>query len=294
PNIITLALYYDNLHPHFPSQTPTIFPGEKPLIFILQVVLPISEDVIDFKPRFHNTKEDLGRGVPSESDLHGSDQKNNSSGAKMTRHLRKNCSHQRLCKYTLFAYDAFLLDCPVVLLFFKSYVEVRYWRKLPSFVDAYLCLVVNEFYRKYGYDGMRSEILLSEASGCLKVSDFGLIILPQQPKPPTLFSFLSLLPLFPSLSTSLPSTTDHSPHPQPKPPPFSHPYHHYLRFSSLITRPKKLTKIERAVSTALWCNFLVFSLKFGVWIATSSHVMLAEVVHSFADLANRIYLNLVK
>ncbi|PWA74362.1 hypothetical protein CTI12_AA252160 [Artemisia annua] len=53
-----------------------------------------------------------------------------------------------------------------------------------------------------------------------------------------------------------------------------------------ITRPKKIKKIEvddhsqRAVTTALWCNFLVFSLKFGVWIATSSHVMLAEVVHS--------------
>ncbi|KAF5787876.1 putative cation efflux protein [Helianthus annuus] len=63
-----------------------------------------------------------------------------------------------------------------------------------------------------------------------------------------------------------------------------------------ITRPKKIKKIEvddhsqRAVSTALWCNFLVFSLKFGVWIATSSHVMLAEVVHSVADFANQALL----
>ncbi|KAJ0531202.1 putative cation efflux protein [Helianthus annuus] len=63
-----------------------------------------------------------------------------------------------------------------------------------------------------------------------------------------------------------------------------------------ITRPKKIKRIEvddhsqRAVSTALWCNFLVFSLKFGVWIATSSHVMLAEVVHSVADFANQALL----
>ncbi|KAI7737961.1 hypothetical protein M8C21_004923, partial [Ambrosia artemisiifolia] len=72
--------------------------------------------------------------------------------------------------------------------------------------------------------------------------------------------------------------------------------HRIYAHSSLITRPKKLTKIEvddhsqRAVSTALWCNFLVFSLKFGVWIATSSHVMLAEVVHSVADFANQALL----
>lgn len=45
---------------------------------------------------------------------------------------------------------------------------------------------------------------------------------------------------------------------------------------------------QRAVTTALWCNFLVFSLKFGVWLATSSHVMLAEVVHSVADFANQV------
>ncbi|KAI3775181.1 hypothetical protein L1987_49750 [Smallanthus sonchifolius] len=63
-----------------------------------------------------------------------------------------------------------------------------------------------------------------------------------------------------------------------------------------ITRPKKIKKIEvddhsqRAVSTALWCNFLVFSLKFGVWISTSSHVMLSEVVHSVADFANQALL----
>jgi len=45
---------------------------------------------------------------------------------------------------------------------------------------------------------------------------------------------------------------------------------------------------HRAVNTALWCNFLVFSLKFGVWISTSSHVMLAELVHSVADFANQV------
>lgn len=47
---------------------------------------------------------------------------------------------------------------------------------------------------------------------------------------------------------------------------------------------------QQAVTTALWCNFLVFSLKFGVWLATSSHVMLAEVVHSVADFANQVLL----
>ncbi|XP_043714127.1 metal tolerance protein C4 [Telopea speciosissima] len=47
---------------------------------------------------------------------------------------------------------------------------------------------------------------------------------------------------------------------------------------------------QRAVTTALWCNFLVFSLKFSVWLATSSHVMLAEVVHSLADFANQALL----
>jgi divalent metal cation (Fe/Co/Zn/Cd) transporter len=45
---------------------------------------------------------------------------------------------------------------------------------------------------------------------------------------------------------------------------------------------------HRAVNMALWCNFLVFSLKFGVWISTSSHVMLAELVHSIADFANQV------
>ncbi|XP_077236803.1 metal tolerance protein C4-like [Tasmannia lanceolata] len=47
---------------------------------------------------------------------------------------------------------------------------------------------------------------------------------------------------------------------------------------------------QRAVTTALWCNFLVFSLKFSVWMVTSSHVMLAEVVHSVADFANQALL----
>ncbi|KAF6162708.1 hypothetical protein GIB67_022367, partial [Kingdonia uniflora] len=47
---------------------------------------------------------------------------------------------------------------------------------------------------------------------------------------------------------------------------------------------------QRAVTTALWANFLVFSLKFGVWTVTSSHVMLAEVIHSVADFANQALL----
>ncbi|XP_035547813.1 metal tolerance protein C4 isoform X2 [Juglans regia] len=51
-----------------------------------------------------------------------------------------------------------------------------------------------------------------------------------------------------------------------------------------------LTFFQRAVTTALWCNLLVFSLKFGVWLSTSSHVMLAEVVHSVADFANQVLL----
>ncbi|CAM6041917.1 unnamed protein product [Sphagnum compactum] len=47
---------------------------------------------------------------------------------------------------------------------------------------------------------------------------------------------------------------------------------------------------QRAVVVALWCNFLVFSLKIGVWSMTSSHVMLAESIHSLADLANQALL----
>nr|GEU57721.1 metal tolerance protein C4 [Tanacetum cinerariifolium] len=70
----------------------------------------------------------------------------------------------------------------------------------------------------------------------------------------------------------------------------------YSIHRTFITRSKKIKKIEvddhsqRAVTTALWCNFLVFSLKFGVWWVTSSHVMLAEVVHSVADFANQALL----
>ncbi|PHT45815.1 Metal tolerance protein C4 [Capsicum baccatum] len=72
----------------------------------------------------------------------------------------------------------------------------------------------------------------------------------------------------------------------------------HLFFSrGLITRAKKIKTIDvvddhgqRAVTTALWCNFLVFSLKFGVWFVSSSHVMLAEVVHSVADFANQALL----
>lgn len=77
--------------------------------------------------------------------------------------------------------------------------------------------------------------------------------------------------------------------------------HHSHRHSfhrSFFTRAKPAATIiefndkhsQRAVKTALWCNFLVFSLKFGVWLASSSHVMLAEVVHSVADFANQALL----
>ncbi|KAD2394000.1 hypothetical protein E3N88_40977 [Mikania micrantha] len=78
------------------------------------------------------------------------------------------------------------------------------------------------------------------------------------------------------------------------------PYDANYRYSihrSYITGTRKIKKIEvdddhsqRAVTTALWCNFLVFSLKFGIWTVTSSHVMLAEVVHSVADFANQALL----
>ncbi|KAE9616339.1 hypothetical protein Lal_00017453 [Lupinus albus] len=71
----------------------------------------------------------------------------------------------------------------------------------------------------------------------------------------------------------------------------------YSSNCTFLTRAKQPKNIEfndrhsqRAVTTALWCNFLVFSLKFGVWFATSSHVMLAEVVHSVADFANQALL----
>ncbi|XP_073299221.1 metal tolerance protein C4 isoform X1 [Primulina huaijiensis] len=73
-------------------------------------------------------------------------------------------------------------------------------------------------------------------------------------------------------------------------------YHQRHVTRSFLTRAKKIEPIEvdghsqRAVTTALWCNFLVFSLKFGVWLSTSSHVMLAEVVHSAADFANQALL----
>jgi zinc transporter 9 len=73
--------------------------------------------------------------------------------------------------------------------------------------------------------------------------------------------------------------------------------HHYSSHRNFFTRPKQVKQIEirdehsqRAVTTALWCNFLVFSLKFGVWLTTSSHVMFAEVVHSVADFANQALL----
>ncbi|KAL6312461.1 hypothetical protein AAG906_021677 [Vitis piasezkii] len=72
---------------------------------------------------------------------------------------------------------------------------------------------------------------------------------------------------------------------------------HYIN-RNFFTRAKEVKNIEindqhsqRAVRTALWCNFLVFSLKFGVWLTTSSHVMLAEVVDSVADFANQALLS---
>ncbi|KAK1267864.1 Metal tolerance protein C4 [Acorus gramineus] len=65
-------------------------------------------------------------------------------------------------------------------------------------------------------------------------------------------------------------------------------------YSTRVLVVQKKTEVDdhsqRAVTTALWCNFLVFSLKFGVWLVTSSHVMLAEVVHSVADFANQVLL----
>lgn len=75
---------------------------------------------------------------------------------------------------------------------------------------------------------------------------------------------------------------------------FSYHQRHVTR--GFLTRAKKVETIEvdghsqRAVTTALWCNFLVFSLKFGVWLSTASHVMLAEVVHSAADFTNQALL----
>ncbi|ESR40998.1 hypothetical protein CICLE_v10025586mg [Citrus x clementina] len=77
----------------------------------------------------------------------------------------------------------------------------------------------------------------------------------------------------------------------------SNQHHKYSSNRNFFTRAKQVKKIEttdehsqRAVTTALWGNFLVFSLKFGVWLGTSSHVMLAEVVHSVADFANQVLL----
>ncbi|XP_059640922.1 metal tolerance protein C4 [Cornus florida] len=71
--------------------------------------------------------------------------------------------------------------------------------------------------------------------------------------------------------------------------------HQYSFHRGFLTRAKKIQievddHSQQAVTTALWCNFLVFSLKFGVWLTTSSHVMLAEVVHSVADFANQALL----
>ncbi|KAG0555565.1 hypothetical protein KC19_12G178400 [Ceratodon purpureus] len=62
-------------------------------------------------------------------------------------------------------------------------------------------------------------------------------------------------------------------------------------YSSDATKAPKAPEVvdhsQRAVAVAIVCNFLVLALKVGVWIMTSSHVMLAEAVHSAADLANQ-------
>lgn len=71
---------------------------------------------------------------------------------------------------------------------------------------------------------------------------------------------------------------------------------HLLFCRGFFTRSKKIKTVDfddhgqRAVATALRCNFLVLSLKLGVWLATSSHVMLAEALHSVADIANQVLL----
>lgn len=38
--------------------------------------------------------------------------------------------------------------------------------------------------------------------------------------------------------------------------------------------------------TTLWCNFVIFSLKIGVWSSNLNNVILAEFVHSIVDYAN--------
>eukprot|EP00250_Pteridium_aquilinum_P014727 c22160_g1_i1 orf=466-2082(-) len=60
--------------------------------------------------------------------------------------------------------------------------------------------------------------------------------------------------------------------------------------SDKFTPPEIQDHSQRAVVMALCCNFLVFCLKCGVWVMTASHVMLAEAVHSLADLANQALL----
>eukprot|EP00268_Persea_americana_P058629 TRINITY_DN710_c0_g1_i4.p1 TRINITY_DN710_c0_g1~~TRINITY_DN710_c0_g1_i4.p1 ORF type:complete len:465 (+),score=96.21 TRINITY_DN710_c0_g1_i4:198-1592(+) len=69
-----------------------------------------------------------------------------------------------------------------------------------------------------------------------------------------------------------------------------HSVRNYFSRSATVKKTELDDASQRAVTTALWCNFLVFSLKFGVWLNTSSHVMLAEVVHSVADFANQALL----
>ncbi|KAH0704742.1 hypothetical protein KY285_019020 [Solanum tuberosum] len=46
----------------------------------------------------------------------------------------------------------------------------------------------------------------------------------------------------------------------------------------------------RTRKEALRCNFLLLSLKLGVWLVSSSHIILAEALHSLADIANQALL----
>ncbi|KAI5069108.1 hypothetical protein GOP47_0015409 [Adiantum capillus-veneris] len=62
------------------------------------------------------------------------------------------------------------------------------------------------------------------------------------------------------------------------------------KVSDKFNSPEVQDHSQRAVVMALCCNFLVFCLKCGVWVMTASHVMLAEAVHSLADLANQALL----
>ncbi|CAL1386775.1 unnamed protein product [Linum trigynum] len=142
----------------------------------------------------------------------------------------------------------------------------------------------------YGELGFQSPVSCHRRDGsnevCLEEDDFA-----RRPKPIFYFGSRRFLAFDRSrVSVSLPGAVslggDHQ----------HRDFDGFLR-RGFFTRAKQVKKIEitdqhsqRAVTTALWCNFLVFSLKFGVWFMTSSHVMLAEVVHSIADFANQVLL----